>query len=79
MIYTERFVTNRTSLFFAQTGLLALFKGTYYAEFVGVNIQTECNGRIGKTDMVIWINMCRAIEFIASTFNWQEIENMASI
>jgi len=69
-------VTGRTSLFFTQTSLLASVKGTYYMEFVGV--QTECS-RIGETGMVIWVNMCRAIKFIASAFNWQEIENITSI
>jgi hypothetical protein len=78
-LYTERLVTSRTSLFFTQTSLLASIKGTYYMSFVGVNVHAVCYGRIGETGMVIWINMCRAIEFIAPAFDWQEIENIASI
>ena len=75
---TERPVTSRASLLFAQTSLIAFVKGTYD---IGVNARTVCSsgGRIGQTGMVIWIYMRRAIEVVTSTFNWQEIENIASI
>ena len=75
-LYTERPVTSRASLFFAQTSLLAPIKDTYCMKFSVV--WTERNGRTGGTGMVVWINMRRAIEIITSTFNWQEIENVAS-
>jgi hypothetical protein len=72
-------MTGRTSFSVAQTSFLASVKDTYYITFVGVNVWTKCNGRIGETGMVIWIDMCSAIEFVASTFNRQKIENVASI